>query len=87
MQSQIDQLKILNTTLQTKINNQTQTATIQPVQVAQDFTPQITATNARIDAVEKRVGVIEKAVSLISTNVTNLLNTTIDLLKQILKLK
>ena len=84
MQSQIDSLKGLNTSLQNQINAQKQTVTIQPVT---DVTSQIALTNTRVDAVEKRMSTLETAISYIQKNVMDALNTTIGLLKQILKLK
>jgi len=85
MQKQIDDLKTLNGQLQAQINN---VQNLQPqIETVSALQSQITNTDIKVQAVETRIGVVEKAVTFLQTKVMDALNTTIGLLKQLLKIK
>ncbi len=83
MQNQIDELKSINNKLQSQIDFIPER--IQTYQGTNED-PQIQALTVRTDAIEKKVGILETAISFLQDKVIALLNTTIGLLKQILKI-
>jgi hypothetical protein len=84
MESQIKELKSENEILGQKVG----TLELKESQSKPDNTEQQLANitvNKRITDVEKRVGLIEKTIDFISKNVMDALNTTIGLLKKLIK--
>ncbi len=89
LQTQIADLRMQNLNLQAQIN----AIKNQPVAQVTDVTSQVANTNIKIDTIEKRVGtvetkvgVLETAMSFLQTNVIDALDTTIGLLKKLLKI-
>ncbi len=85
MQKQIDDLQSLNGQLKAEINN---VQNLQPqIENVSALQSQITNTDIKVQAIETRVSMLESAISFLQTKVMDAFNTTIGLLKQLLKLK
>jgi len=83
LQKQVDELKKLNDSLEYRILQ------VEKKPITTQTTVQITdqETKTKVKSLESRVGTLEKAVSFLQTKVMDALNTTIGLLKQLLKIK
>jgi hypothetical protein len=81
-----NQLRSQNDALQQKVNSQSG-ATVQPTQTIVQTKETIVRDpdNTKVDALEKRVSALETAVTFIQTKIMAAIQTTIDLLKKLLK--